>query len=108
MIVAWKGFFANNRDAASSEAFFRAVFTVLEELAGPASGVAIAAAENLAGILGSLDKLDEAIALRERAFSHVRGRFPADDPRFMQVRDWLAVSARRRRQNGFLRAAAVG
>jgi hypothetical protein len=93
-IVAWKGFFANHREAMSSETFFRDVFTVLEELAGPTSPPAMAA-ENLAGILGSLDKLDEAIALRERVFAHVLGRFPKDDPRFMQVRDGLVFLYRR-------------
>lgn len=53
-IVAWQGFFANSRETAASEPYFRAVLAVLEGLAGPESPAAMAAAENLAGLLGSL------------------------------------------------------
>jgi hypothetical protein len=88
-VVAWKGFFENTRDAAASEPYFRAVFAVLEELAGPASPAAMAAAGNLAGMLGSLGQLDEAIALGERVLAHVRQRFPADDVRFLSQREAL-------------------
>ena len=89
-IVAWRGIFRNSAEAQASEPYFRAVHSLLAELAGDDSPAAMAAAENLAGILGSLGKVDEAIQLRERVFAHARGRFPADDPRFMQVRDGLA------------------
>jgi tetratricopeptide (TPR) repeat protein len=89
-VVAWKGIFANSRDAAASEHYFRAVFALLEELAGPASPAAMAAADSLAGLLGSLDQFEEAIGLRERVFSHVRDRFAKDDARFLNVREGLA------------------
>ena len=89
-IVAWKGFFENDRDAAASEPYFRAVLGSLEELAGPASPEAMAAAGNLAGMLGSLGQLDEAIALGERVFAQARRRFPADDVRFLNQREALA------------------
>lgn len=88
-LVAWKGFFAGTGDAAASEPYFRAVFAVLQELAGPASPAAMAAAANLASMLGSLGHLDEAIALGERVFAHVRQRFPADDVRFLNQREAL-------------------
>ena len=88
-VVAWKGIFGHARQAVASEPYFRAVYATLGELAGPDSPPAMAAAENLAGILGSIDRIDEAIALRERVFSHVAGRFPMDDPRFLGVRDGL-------------------
>jgi hypothetical protein len=94
-IVAWKGFFANARQAAASEAYFRQVYSLLQELAGADSAAAIAAAENLAGILASLDKMEEAISLQERVFDHVRGRFPPDDARVMEVRDGLGFLYRR-------------
>jgi hypothetical protein len=89
-IVAWRGIFRNSTVAQASEPYFRAVHSLLAELAGEGSPAAMAAGENLAGILGSLGKVEEAIALREKVFAHARGRFPADDPRFMQVRDGLA------------------
>jgi hypothetical protein len=89
-LVAWKGFFRNSAEAASSEPYFRAVHATLAELSGPDSPAAIAAAENLAGILGSLDQIEEAIVLRERVFASVRARFPADDPRCLSIRDGLA------------------
>jgi hypothetical protein len=87
--VAWKGYFGHAREAVASEPYFRAVYAVLGEVAGPDSPAAMAAAENLAGILGSIDKIDEAIALRERVLAHVARRFPIDDPRLLSVRDGL-------------------
>ena len=94
-VVAWRGIFAKASEEAASESYFRAVHRVLAELAGPESPAAMAAAENLAGILGSLGQTDEAIALREKVLDHVSRRFPADDPRVMQVRDGLAFLYRR-------------
>jgi hypothetical protein len=88
-LVAWKGFFSDSNDAAASEPYFRAVFAELQALAGPASPAAMAAADNLAGLLGSLGQIAEAIALRERVFAHVSQRFPADDARYMEVREGL-------------------
>jgi len=94
-LVAWQGFFRNNSEAVASEPYFRAVYEVLAELAGPESPAAMAAAENLAGILGSIGRLDEAIALREKVLAHAGRRFKADDPRFLRVRDGLAFLYRR-------------
>ena len=94
-IVAWKGFFANARDAAASEPYFRSVLTIMEELGGPQSAAAMSAAENLAGLLGSVNQFSEAIVLRERVFAYVRARYPIDDPRFMNVRDGLVFLYRR-------------
>jgi tetratricopeptide (TPR) repeat protein len=94
-IVAWRGIFANAAEEAASEPYFRAVHGTLAELAGPDSPAAMAAAENLAGILGALGQLDQAIALREKVFDHARTRFPADDTRVMQLRDGLAFLYRR-------------
>jgi hypothetical protein len=94
-IVAWKGFFANIKEAEASEPYFRAVFVLLGELAGPDSPAAMAAAENLAGLLGTLDQIEEAIALRERVFAHVQQRFAPDDPRSMNIREGLAFLYRR-------------
>ena len=89
-IVAWKGFFANRADEQESERHFRWVLAILAELAGPESPAAMAAAGNLASILGALDKPPEATALRERVLAHVRGRFAVDDLLFMSVREGLA------------------
>lgn len=89
-VVGWKGFFARRSEAVESVPYFRWVFTILSELAGPDSPAAMAAADNLASILGSVDQTDEAIALRERVFEHLRGRFAPDDPRFLSVREGLA------------------
>jgi hypothetical protein len=94
-IVAWKGIFAHASQAIASEPYFRAVFRLLEELAGPESPAAMAAAENLAGILGSNDKVNEAITLRKKVFAHATKRFTPDDPRLMHVRDGLAFLYRR-------------
>jgi hypothetical protein len=60
------------------------VAAILSELAGPESPAATATAENLASIRGALDRLPEAI-----------GRFAADDPRVMSVREGLAFLYRR-------------
>src|SRR5215471_15243997 len=77
-IVRWQGFFNNTAQAKTSEPYFRTVYNLLEELAGPESPFAIAAAENLAGILGSIGKLDEAISLREGVLTQLRRRFAND------------------------------
>ena len=90
-LVRFQGFFKNAAQAMTSEAYFRTVHSLLSELAGPESPVAMAAAENLAGLLGSIDKVDEAIALRERVLAHLSGRFPSDDQRVTIVRDGLSV-----------------
>ncbi len=94
-VVAWKGVFRNSKEAAASEPYFQAVHALLAEFAGPESPAAMAAAENLASILGSLGKMDEAIRLREKVFDYDRGRFRADDPRLLQVREGLAFLYRR-------------
>ncbi|HLY60134.1 MAG TPA: hypothetical protein VKV95_05165 [Terriglobia bacterium] len=88
-IVAWPGIFGNTSEARASEACFRAVYRLLQQLAGAESPAAMAAAENLAGILGSIDQIEEAIVLREKVFASVIQRFPADDPRLQRVRDGL-------------------
>jgi len=94
-IVAWRGIFANAQQEITSEVYFRAVYVLLRELSGEESPAAMAAAENLAGILGAIDRVEEAIALREKVYAHVSGRFGPDDPRRMQVRDGLAFLYRR-------------
>lgn len=93
--VAWKGFFARDTEARESELWFRWLFAILQELAGIDSPVAMAAAENLAAILGSTGQLEEAIALRQKVLAHARGRFAPDDERFMNVREGLAFLYRR-------------
>jgi len=52
-IVAWRGVFANAQQEIASEVYFRAVYVLLGDLAGEESPEAMAAAENLAGILGA-------------------------------------------------------
>lgn len=94
-LVRWRGFFQNTLQAKGAEPYFRTLFDLLEELAGPESPETIAAAENLGGLLGSIDRLDEAIPLRERALAYLSTRFPSDDPRVTTVRDGLSVLYRR-------------
>ena len=94
-IVRWQGFFKNNAHAMTSERYFRTVYALLEELAGPESPAVMAAADNLAGLLGSIGKVDEAIPLRERVLAHLSSRFPSDDQRIMIVREGLGVLYRR-------------
>jgi hypothetical protein len=94
-IVGWRGFFKNIDQERVSETYFRSVYQLLQELAGPDSPAAMAAGENLAGILGALDQNEEAITLREKVFDSVSKRFPPDDPRYMQVRDGLVFLYRR-------------
>ena len=80
-IVQWRGFFPNTDQAITSESWFRAVHSLLAELAGPESPAAMAAAENLGGLLGSIDKVEEAIGLREKVMMHLSSRFAHDDQR---------------------------
>jgi hypothetical protein len=94
-IVGWRGGFANAQQEIASEPYFRAVYMLLQKLAGEESPAAMAAAENLAGILGAIDRVDEAITLREKVYANVSGRYAPDDPRRMQVRDGLAFLYRR-------------
>ena len=94
-IVRFQGFFKNTAQAITSERYFRSVHSLLEELAGPESPVAMAAADNLGSLLGSIDKVDEAIRLRERVLAHRRGRFSDDDQRVAILRDGLGVLYRR-------------
>jgi len=94
-IVRWPGIFPNTDQAKRSEPFFRTVYSLLSELSGPESPLAMTAAQNLAGLLGSIDKIDEAISLRERLLDHVTHRFPSDDQRVMMARDSLAILYRR-------------
>jgi hypothetical protein len=51
----------------------------------------MAAAQNLAGILGSTGKLEEAILLRETVLAYLNARFPPDDKRVMALRDGLGI-----------------
>jgi hypothetical protein len=94
-IVRWQGIFKNNAQAMTSETYFRTVLALLQELAGPESPPAMAAAENLAGLLGSIGKVDEAVQLREKVLAHLLSRFPKDDQRVMIVRDGLGILYRR-------------
>jgi hypothetical protein len=90
-LVRWQGFFKNNAQAMTSEPYFRTVHDLLAELAGPESPPAMAAAENLAALLGSIGKVDEAIAMREKVLAHLISRFSNDDQRVMLVRSGLAI-----------------
>jgi hypothetical protein len=90
-LVRFQGFFKNTAEAMSSEGYFRAVHLLLTELTGAESRAALTAAENLAGLLGSIGKVDEAIGLREMVLAHVSKSFPSDDPRVLIVRDGLSV-----------------
>jgi hypothetical protein len=74
-IAARRGFFANHAQRQESEHYFRLVFALLTELAGPESACAMAAAGNLASVLGAPD---------------VRERFSTDDPRCMSGPDGRA------------------
>jgi hypothetical protein len=94
-LVRYQGLFKSTADARLSEPYFRSVHSLLTELAGPESPPAMAAAENLAGLLGSIDKVDEAIALREKVLAHVSGHFSNDDPRVMLIREGLSILYRR-------------
>jgi len=94
-IVRWQGVFKDTAQAMMSEPYFRSVHALLQELAGPESPAAMAAAENLAGLLGSIGEVDEAIRLREMVLAHLTGRFPKDDQRVMIVRDGLGILYRR-------------
>jgi hypothetical protein len=94
-LLAWKGFFADADEARQSEGYFREVHASLARLTGAASPATMAAAENLAGVLGSIDKIEEAIPLREQVFQHVKERFPFDDPRLIEVREGLGFLYRR-------------
>jgi len=103
-LVRFQGFFKNTAEAMTSESYFRTVHSLLAELAGPESPAAMAAAENLAGLLGSIGKVEEAIALREKILAHLSGRFPSDDPRVMIVRDGLSVLYQRAGDENKLKA----
>jgi hypothetical protein len=94
-IVRWQGFFKNNAQAMSSEPYFRTVHALLEELVGPDSPAVMAAADNLAGLLGSIGKLDEAISLREKVLAHLTSRYRSDDQRVMIVEEGLRILYRR-------------
>ncbi|HLJ46864.1 MAG TPA: hypothetical protein VKU01_12690 [Bryobacteraceae bacterium] len=94
-VAAWRGFFANRSQAAASVPYFEAVFRLLTELAGPESGPAIAAADNLANVLASLDRLDDAFPLKLKVYAYVCDRFPVDDRRCLEVRDSLSSLCRR-------------
>jgi hypothetical protein len=90
-LVQFKGIFPNTTQAILSESYFRSVYTVLSGLAGPESPAAMAAADNLGTVLGSIDKVDEAITLREKVLAHLRTRFPSDDQRVSLVRNGLSI-----------------
>ena len=94
-LVRWQGVFRNIAEAAAAEPYFRAVYDLLRELAGPEAPAALSAAENLAGILGSVDKVDEAIALREKVLAHLSTQTSGDQGRVDMVRNGLAILYRR-------------
>jgi hypothetical protein len=94
-LIRYQGFFKNTAQAMTSEPYFRTVHQLLSELAGPESPAAMAAADNLGALLGSIDKVDEGIALREKVLAHLLGRFPGDDSRVTTVRDGLGILYRR-------------
>jgi hypothetical protein len=94
-IVRWQGIFKNTAQARTSETYFRTVHALLQELTGPDSAPAMAATENLAGLLGAIGNLEEAIQLREKVLTYLLSRFPKDDQRVMIVRDGLAILYRR-------------
>src|SRR5262245_13057720 len=77
-LVRWQGIFKNTTEAKASEDYFRTVHRLLAELSGPESPVTMAAADNLAGLLGSIGKTDEAIALREQVLAHLSTSRPKD------------------------------
>ena len=90
-LVRWQGVFKNTAQAMTSESYFRTVHSLLAELTGPESPATMAAAENLAGLLGSIGRIDEAIELREMVLAEMSKRVPPDDPRLMMVRDGLSI-----------------
>jgi hypothetical protein len=90
-LVGFKGIFPTTTQAILSEPYFRSVQTLLSELAGAESPAAMAAADNLGALLGSIDKVDEAVTLREIVLAHLRSRFPSDDQRVTLVRNGLSI-----------------
>jgi hypothetical protein len=94
-LVRWQGVFRNTAEAAAAEPYFRTVYDLLKELAGPEAPVTLSAAENLAGILGSVDKVDEAIALREKVLAHLNTPASRNDGRIDMIRNGLAILYRR-------------
>lgn len=90
-LVRYRGFFKNIKEATTSVSYFRSLYSLLTELAGPESAPAMAAADNLAGLLGSIGKVDEAISLREKVLAHLSNHLPADDQRVMVARDGLSI-----------------
>ena len=94
-LVRWQGVFRNVAEAAPAEPYFRTVYDLLQELAGPEDPATLSAADNLAGIFGSVDKVDEAIALRERVLAHLNALPSHDDRQVEMVRNGLAILYRR-------------
>jgi len=90
-VVRYQGFFKNTAQAMTSEPYFRTIHSLVAELAGPESPLAIGAMGNLAGLLGSIGKVDEGIALTEKVLAYLSKNLPGDDPRVMMVRDGLGV-----------------
>jgi hypothetical protein len=90
-LVRWQGIFKNTNEAKASEDYFRTVHSLLAELSGEESSITLAAADNLAGLLGSIGKTDEAIALREQVLAHLSMSRPTDDQRLNIVRDSLSI-----------------
>jgi hypothetical protein len=90
-LVRFQGFFKNTAQASTSEPYFRVVHSLLSELAGPESPAAMAATDNLGTLLGSIDKVAEAISLREKVLANLLSRFPSDDQRVTIARDGLSV-----------------
>jgi hypothetical protein len=90
-LVGFRGFFKNTTEAKLAEPYFRTLHAFLGQTAGPDSPVTIAAAENLAGLLASLDNIEEAIVLRERVLRNLSARLPNDDSRISTVRDTLSI-----------------
>jgi hypothetical protein len=90
-LLRFQGFFRNTAEAIASETYFRTVHDVLAELTGRESPLTMTAAENLGALLGSVGKVEEAIALREKVLAYMVGRFPSDDTRVSIVRNGLGV-----------------
>ncbi len=90
-LVRWQGIFRNTTEAKASENYFRTVHNLLTELDGAESALTMTAADNLAGLLGSIDKTDEAITLREKVLAHLTGCHPKDEQRLTMVRSSLSI-----------------
>lgn len=95
ILIREKGFFPNAETQAKSESFFRTIHETLRSLCGDAAPATHAAADNLSGILGALDKYEEAIVLSESVLRYLNQTYAPDDQRVMHSRNALAFLYRR-------------